>query len=134
MIFLTGSLFYAEAASVDCPVWLYRLDLQTAPMRISGLGAVHSSDLPLLFGNLREGVGKLMFGLSRDLAPVRQLSQRMQADVTGFMKDGKLPWPRAFTDDFIAKCYDMPVGYDEPIPREIYESYQQTNYYSSMLG
>jgi para-nitrobenzyl esterase len=134
MIFRTGSLFYAEAASRVCPVWLYRFDLQTTPMRLSGLGAVHSSDLPLLFGNFHEGIGKLMFGLSRDLTSVRQLSREMQADVTGFMKDGKLSWPQAFTDDYIAKCYDIPVRYDEPIPRDIYESYQQTTYYSSMMG
>ncbi len=43
-----------------------------------------------------------VFGLSRDLTSHHELSREMQADVTGFMKDGKLSWPQAFTDDYIA--------------------------------
>lgn len=131
MIFRTAALFYAEAASAASPVWLYRFDLRPALMRLSGLGAVHSSDLPLLFGNLREGVGKLMFGLSRDLGAAQKLSQEMQADMTGFMREGTLPWPRAFTDGYVAKCFDLPVCYRQPIPEQIYRGYRQTVYYAA---
>ncbi|MEN6387579.1 MAG: carboxylesterase family protein [Candidatus Cryosericum sp.] len=130
MIIRTASLFYAEAASRTSQVWLYRFDLRPAAMRLSGLGAVHSSDLPLFFGNLLQGIGKVMFLSLHDLPAARQLSHEMQADVVRFMKDGTLPWARAFTDGFIAKCYDVPVRFDEPIPLEIYRSYQQTTYYA----
>ncbi len=130
MIFRTAALFYAEAASSKCPVWLYRFDLRPATMRLSGLGAAHCSDLPLIFGNLRKGIGKLMFCLSADLTAASKLSHDMQADIIGFMKNGKLPWARAFTDEYLAKCYNVPPGFDEPIPLDIYKAYQQTHYYA----
>lgn len=102
-------------------------------MRLSGLGAVHSSDLPLIFGNLREGVGKLSFSLPRDRAVARKLSREIQADLASLMEEGTLPWARAFTDDYIAKCYDLPVRYDQPIPQEIYHRYRKTAYYAGNI-
>jgi len=133
MIIRTACLFYAEVASRTSQVWLYRFDLRPAAMRLSGLGAVHSSDLPLFFGNLLQGIGKVMFLSPHDLPAARQLSHEMQADVVRFMKHGTLPWARVFTDGFIAKCYDVPVRFDEPIPLEIYRSYQQTTYYAMSM-
>jgi len=133
MIFRSAALFYAEAASAASPVWLYRFDLRPVVMRLSGLGAVHSSDLPLIFGNLREGVGKLSFSLPRDRAVARKLSREIQADLASLMEEGTLPWARAFTDDYIAKCYDLPVRYDQPIPQEIYHRYRKTAYYAGNI-
>lgn len=130
MIFRTASLFYAEAASTASPVWLYRFDLRPVFMRLSGPGAVHSSDLPFLFGNLRKDIGKLMFCLSPDLTNAHRLSREIQADITNFMNKGTLSWPCIFTDDYIAKCYDIPVRFDEPLPQDIYCCLQQTNYYA----
>jgi len=75
MVIRAASLFYGEAAAARSPVWLYRQDLRTAAMRAIGLGATHTSDLPLLFGNLRAGVGQVMCALPGDLRAARAVSR-----------------------------------------------------------
>ena len=42
----------------------------------------------------------------------------MQADIIGFMKMANC-LARAFTDEYLAKCYNVPPGFDEPIPLDI---------------
>lgn len=129
MIFRTASLFYAEAASRASPVWLYRFDLRPAPMRAARLGAVHSSDLPLIFGNLRQGIGRMMFLGTHDLSRVRALSHDMQQDLVQFLRTGELAWPRVSSDAPIARAYDIPSRLVEFIPHDIYEWYRKTSYY-----
>jgi len=130
MVIRAASLFYAEAAAARSPVWLYRQDLRTAAMRAIGLGATHTSDLPLLFGNLRAGVGQVMCALPGDLRAARAVSRELQADVTRFMREGALPWPRAYAEGLVAKCYDVVAHYEAPVPQAIYAQYQRTTHYA----
>ena len=81
MIFRMGNVWYAQEYNAHADVWLYRFDYETAAMRISGLHAFHSSDIPFLFGNFRAGIGKLHFFA----VPVKEGSARIiPRDAEGF--------------------------------------------------
>lgn len=134
VLFKLASLFYGEAASQASPVWYYRFDYCPPRMRHIRLGAVHSSDLPLLFGNLHQGVGRMMFGIAGNTTDAELLSKIMQNDLSTFMHSGNLPWQSISSCDFIAKVYDNPIHFDSPIPAELYQLYKKTNYYYRVMN
>lgn len=134
VLFKLACLFYGEAASQASPVWYYRFDYCPPRMKHIRLGAFHSSDLPLIFGNFHQGVGKMMFGFSSNTSEAESLSIIMQKDLTTFMQSGNLPWENLSCDTFIAKVYDHPIHFDSPIPENIYQLYKQTNYYKRTMN
>ena len=134
VLFKIASLFYGEVASKESQIWYYRFDYCPSRMRHIRLGAVHSSDLPLFFGNLHHGVGKMMFGITSDTYEADLLSTIMQDDLVTFMQSGILTWQNISNDKFIAKVYDNPIHYDSPIPDELYRLFKETNYYKRIMN
>lgn len=57
-------------------VWLYRLDLTTPSLKLSGLGATHALDLPLLFQRVDTDKGKIALALG-GASQLQRTSQAM---------------------------------------------------------
>jgi para-nitrobenzyl esterase len=129
ILFKSAGLFYGQAASSKSPVWFYRLDYRPSRMDMTRLGAFHSSQLPLIFGNLKKGLGKAMFGLSRKLDEPKSIAGSMQEDIVRFMENGVLPWQQATPSLQESKIYNDKIQYQPMIPNKLYALLKQTDYY-----
>ncbi|MEV4311388.1 carboxylesterase family protein [Actinocrispum sp. NPDC049592] len=80
--------------------YLYQFDWSPA----GGLGAIHTAELPFVFGSLSfTGIpGGAVSG------PVRQLSRQMVCSWTSFARSGDPGWPRYSTTSRITRIWDTP--------------------------
>jgi para-nitrobenzyl esterase len=108
---------------------MYRFDFETTILKVNGLQAFHATDLPYLFGNIDNLMVKPMFILKRDLEYVERIKNRLQADITAFTGDGKLPWEKVTQHSVPAHCYDIPERLSSAVPDQILEAYTRTRYY-----
>ena len=83
---------------------MYRLDMVTPSLRVSGLGATHALDLPLLFGRYDSGKGPDALYLGgRD--QMRATGAAMQFRWKNFIHCGDPGYP-AFSDHFATQIFD----------------------------
>lgn len=129
LLFRMGSIWFAQSASRHADVWMYRFDFETTILKVNGLQAFHATDLPYLFGNIDNLMVKPMFILKRDLEYVERIKNRLQADITAFTGDGKLPWEKVTQHSVPAHCYDIPERLSSAVPDQILEAYTRTRYY-----
>lgn len=129
MVFRMGSMWYARAHSEHADAWIYRFDYATPAMKVSGLHAFHSSDVPFVFGNFKEGLGKYMFLFSLNKKKYIRIYREMQKDFYTFAKTGKLPWKNISGKDTTGKCYDMQSFIDSAVHPETMDAYEQSEFY-----
>ena len=99
--FRMPSIWAATAHSAFAPTWMYRFDQAPPLMKALGLGAMHATELPYVFGTLPTKVGKkdFMFRLG-GLAAARRTMDRMHDHWLSFALTGdpeataSLPWPQ----------------------------------------
>lgn len=94
-------IWAATAHSAFAPTWMYRFDQAPPLMKLMGLGAMHATELPYVFGTLPAKAGKkdLVFRLG-GLAAARRTMQRMHEHWISFARTGdpqataSRPWPQ----------------------------------------
>ena len=128
MVFRMGNVWYVQEYGRHCDVWMYRFDYETPAMKVSGLHAFHSSDIPFVFGNFKAGMGKLIFLLSPSMKKVRELSHEMQRDFVAFARTGRAGWPRCREADIPAKCYGKQCAVLPAVEDEIVRQYEDTHF------
>ncbi len=85
--FRLPALWIAEGHGAVAPVWLYRFDQATPILRLSGLGAIHASELPYVWRRLDDPTTELAFRLGGRRVAGR-VSQRMSARWLAFAHGG----------------------------------------------
>lgn len=133
--------WYAEEASKVTPVYFTRLDWASPLQRISNLGAFHTSDLYLIFGNRYARHGKLFFsGLLSD-KPFKSISAEMQHDLKHFMSWSKLLAPGGKSllatydkQNFHVKAYDEVTSLKENMPANLYSQWKESKFYQETFS
>ena len=128
LVFRLASAWFAESASPHTKTWMYSFDYETPAMRVSGLHAFHSSDIPFVFGNFKAGMAKLIFLFSPSKKGPREISRQMQQDFIRFAKTGELPWQPCRGADTPAKCYNKKITYRQIIESDIKEAYLRSEF------
>lgn len=129
LVFRMGSVWLAEAMSTQTDVWMYRFDYETPAMKVSKLHAFHSSDLPFLFGNYKQGLAPWMFCFSPSKKRIRQITGEMREDVSTFLRGGPLPWRPCRGEDTPAKCYASRSHVEACVHPEIKAEYKASAFY-----
>lgn len=133
LVFRISSIWFAQAYSDHSPTWMYRFDFETKALKMPGMHAVHSSDLPYVFGNLDNRLVKPLFWLERDMDPIYAVAQEIQQDLIRFIHTGNLPWQRVVPDNAVAKRYDEKSSVGVMVEPEIQDLYQKTSYYERSI-
>ena len=107
---------------------MYRFDFETRALRMHGIHAVHSSDIPYLFGNFSPALVRPIFLYDRDKGTIRTVAQELQEDVVQFMRTGSLSWPQCTFEVPMCKCYTDPPWYEPAIPDQLLSVYERTRY------
>lgn len=89
--FMSHVLFVAPVYAIaenhpNDNIWLYRLDLTTPALNLTGFGATHALDLPLLFQRVDNDRGKLALALG-GRSIMQSTSQAMQQRWKNFIHD-----------------------------------------------
>ncbi|TDD74315.1 carboxylesterase/lipase family protein, partial [Actinomadura rubrisoli] len=114
-LFRMPSLHLAEAHTAGGGrAHLYELTWQ-APGLGGILGACHTLDIPLVFGNLAGGIADLVIG--EDRAAAAELSAEIRSAWTGFATSGDPGWPVYEAAQRLTRVYDT-VSSVLPYPEE----------------
>ncbi|AGP31940.1 carboxylesterase family protein [Corynebacterium terpenotabidum] len=84
--------------------WMYRLDMSTLSLNLSGIGATHALDLPILFGRYDSGRGPgalALGGRERMVATTAVMQNRWKR----FIHDGNPGWD-AYPDTLATQLFD----------------------------
>ncbi|MDN6476525.1 MAG: carboxylesterase family protein, partial [Corynebacterium variabile] len=84
--------------------WMYRLDMSTPSLNVSGIGATHALDLPVLFGRYDSGRGPgalLLGGRDRMAATTAVMQPRWKR----FIHDGDPGW-EPYPGDYATQLFD----------------------------
>lgn len=128
LLFRVSSVWFAKTVGSHGNAWMYRFDFETRALRMNGMHAVHSSDLPYVFGNFKPVLVRPMFLLMRDMKSVRVVAEALQKDMVRFMKDGKLDWIPINSGSSIGKCFDKRPVFEPMVHPQIEEIYKATDY------
>ncbi len=134
MVFRMPCVWFAGVYGGHADTWMYRFDYETAAMRISGLHAFHSSDIPFVFGNYKAGLAKLMFIFSPVKRAVARLSREIRDDFLRFAKTGALPWEKCGGTSAPAKCYARKCAVKPAVPPEVAAAYNGSNFHTRSMG
>jgi para-nitrobenzyl esterase len=85
----------AEAHSHLAPTYVYRFDQATPLLRMMGLGAVHASEIPYVFGTVpkKTPLNRRQAVWIGGLRQAHKVSERMQAHWIRFATTGQANWP-----------------------------------------
>jgi para-nitrobenzyl esterase len=133
LLFRISSVWFAQEASAHSPTWMYRFDYETLALRMNGLHAFHSTDLPYTFGNLKSVLVRPMFLLNPDMSPIYSVAHEIQHDFISFARSGTLPWAPCDAHQVPAKCYDLGFPIQPMVEDVIREAYQDTVYRARSL-
>lgn len=128
LVFRMGSVWLAEALSPHANVWMYRFDYETPAMKVSKLHAFHSSDIPFVFGNYRDGMAPLMFLFSPSKKKIRNITSEMRKDFMTFARGEALPWDPCVGEKTPAKCYGSKVAVQPCVEPSIKQQYLDSNF------
>ena len=131
--FRMPGVWLAEAQSGHADTWMYRFDYETFSMRLSGLHAFHSCDIPFLFGNLKAGLARLMFLLPPSRIRAKKLLREFRGDFLSFIKTGELPWEKCDGENTPAKCYKIPSFVEQAVPTEVKRTYDGSGFKNRSL-
>ncbi|QLL07264.1 carboxylesterase/lipase family protein [Mycobacterium vicinigordonae] len=102
--FVRPMIAAAEAHARHAPTYLYRLDYAPPLLRWIGMGAIHATDVPLVFGFGMQTVQPLAIG---GRAEYRAMSDWVQRRWVEFARTGTPGWP-VYADDEVAVVIDRP--------------------------
>jgi para-nitrobenzyl esterase len=105
-VFKMTSLWLAQARNAFANTWMYRFDYSPLIARLTALRAIHSTDIPFLFGNFAAIPSVFMYIFSPAFFTIRRISRELQKDFTTFAKTGALNWRMCAGKNTPAKCYD----------------------------
>ena len=128
LVFHMPCIWYAEARNDTADTWMYSFDYETFGMRVSGLRAFHSSDIPFLFGNFRAGLSRYMMALSPYKKGIREVYHELRGDFLTFMKTGELPWEKCEGGNTPAKRYARTSFTGHAISPEVKRVYEGSEY------
>jgi len=128
LLFRIASLWFSQAVGMRGNAWMYRFDYETRALRMNGLHAIHSSDIPYVFGNFSPVLVRPMFLLTGDMGPVHAVSDELQDDIVGFMREGTLAWEPVSPTCVMGKCYGQPASIQPMIVPELHDLYAETDY------
>ena len=134
LVIKSASLWFADEASRRANVWMYRFDYATTASRMVGLKAFHASDLPLIFGNYENNyLADMMFSFTRDMEVPKKVTAFMQKDFADFARGEDMDWSKVEEKEFIAKCYDVEIKYENLIKEELIDEFFHSNYYEEVF-
>ncbi len=135
LLFRISSTWFARNVASGQHAWMYRFDYETQILRMNGFHAIHSSDLPYVFGNFKTALVRPMFLLTPDMSQVRAVADEVQQDIVSFMREGSLPWDPCTDEHPLGKCYDDPPTIGEMVDRRLDALHDRTRYkYRSFHG
>jgi len=129
LIFKISSIWFAQALKDYTDVHLYRFDFETVALKMNGMHAVHSTDLPYLFSNFSSAIVRPMFLLQYDMDSVYSVAETIQDDLLKFMKGKTVRWPSLHDDSLPAMCYSESSEIRQMMPPSLTEMYKQSAYY-----
>ena len=127
-LFKMSSLWFAQACAAHSNVWMYSFDYSTCALRVSAVGACHSSDIPYLFGNMNAHKCAPMFILSPSRKTIDKVAGEYSGDFTDFVKTGELPWQKLCGDESNAKHYDGKSGVSPVVDEKLQREYDKSEY------
>jgi para-nitrobenzyl esterase len=95
---------------------------------MNGMHAIHSSDLPYVFGNFKPVLVRPMFLLMGDMQPVYRIADEIQRDIVTFMVEGALDWPKADSSSVLGKCYNDKRCIEPLVHGELENLYERSVY------
>lgn len=128
LLFRISSTWFAQAIGATGNAWMYRFDFETRALRMNGMHAIHSSDLPYVFGNFKPVLVRPMFLLMGDMEPVYRVADEVQRDIVTFMRMGVLDWPKASRSSVLGKCYDESGRIEPLVHSRLERLYDKTGY------
>lgn len=127
-IFRMSSVWFAQASARHTATWAYSFDYETLLLRLTNLGACHSSDIPYLFGNYGSLRCAYMFLLSPVQRMIRRIAAEMQRDFAQFAKTGSLHWKQCTQSGVPAKCYNRKSEVLSMVDPEIKKEYDRSRF------
>ncbi len=131
LIFKISSVWFAQVLKQYNNVHLYRFDFETVALKMNGMHAIHSTDLPYLFGNFSSAIVRPMFLLQYDMESVYTVAGEIQRDLLTFMKGEEGRWPELKDSQLTAMCYKEESALEELIPSPLADLYRESAYYRS---
>jgi para-nitrobenzyl esterase len=128
LLFRISSTWFAQAIGTTGNAWMYRFDFETRALRMNGMHAIHSSDLPYVFGNFKPVLVRPMFLLMGDMQPVYKIADEIQRDIVTFMVEGALDWPKADSRSVLGKCYNDRRCIEPLVHGELENLYEKSVY------
>ncbi len=125
LLFRISSIWLAQAHH---QAWMYRFDFETKILQMQGLHAIHSTDLPYVFGNFKTVMARPLFLLTTDMAPVYAIAQEIQSDIVFFMRGGTLPWASCSAGKAEGRCYKIPPCVEPMVHEKLIPLYAKTRY------
>ena len=129
LIFKVSSIWLAQALKDYTDVHLYRFDFETVALKMNGMHAVHSTDLPYLFSNFSSAIVRPMFLLQYDMDSVYSVAKAIQRDLLAFMKGRTARWPSLHDDSLPAMCYSESSEIGQMMPPPLIDMYTRSEYY-----
>lgn len=102
--FVRPMIAAAEGHARHAPTYLYRLDYAPPVLRRIGMGAIHATDVPLVFGCDMPGIAALTVGGRRAYGDMTEWVQRHWVE---FARTGAPGWP-SYDDGQAAMVIDHP--------------------------
>ncbi|MDD4764065.1 MAG: carboxylesterase family protein [Sphaerochaetaceae bacterium] len=134
LLFRIASVWLAEASGGNRATWMYRFDYETPLLRMNGVHAFHSTDLPYVFGNFKNVVVRPMFLLMKDMSMPHAVAHEIQKDIVNFMTFHTLDWDRCVADCTPAQCYDSETSIQPMVPLRIKDLFKATIYYRRSIS
>lgn len=109
--FRMPALWITKGHCAVAPTYLYRFDYAAPLLRLMGVGAGHTTEIPYVFGNFHAGVTERASLVGAHLTAHR-ISRRVQERWTGFARerrpdaDGAPSWPRYRPQDRVSLVID----------------------------
>ncbi|MCQ2000904.1 carboxylesterase/lipase family protein [Arthrobacter zhaoxinii] len=105
-VFWLPSVQVAEAHSAHAPTWSYRFDYAPRMANLLGMGATHAMDIPAVFGNYDDGVGRFLT-LAGGRRTAVSVGNRFRGALLRFARTGSPGlWPGYNTGTRTTKIFD----------------------------
>ena len=127
-VFKMTSLWLAQARSSFANTWMYRFDYAPLLAKLTALRAIHSTDIPFLFGNFAAVPSVFLYIFSPAFFTVKRISRELQKDFTTFAKTGALDWRLCSGNINPAKCYDTKCSLRPMIEPAIVERHEKSEF------
>nr|WP_304659881.1 carboxylesterase/lipase family protein [Arthrobacter sp. zg-Y1116] len=106
VVFWLPSIQVAEGHSAYAPTWSYRFDYAPRMANLLGMGATHAMDIPAVFGNYDDGLGRFLTLLGGKRTAV-SVGNRFRGALLRFARTGGPGlWPEYSVETRATKVFD----------------------------